>query len=289
VDGFRDYQARVEQLDLSYFLGLPDWLPRIGAWKVKKSAQRIHAVVDDIIDEHQSANSADVETPPIIAKLLDARTRGDGTMTVSAIRNESIVIFMAGHETTANTLSWAIYNLSQCSRSRRAIETELKAVLDGRTATYDDVKSLKFSRSIIEETLRLYPPVPILARRAKQDGSLGGKPIKKNTLLFVSPWLTHRNPKIWSQPDAFIPERFLAKNSSEIDKYTYFPFATGPRVCPGMVFGMTESIIVLATLVQNFDIRLQPGEKAQVTCRLTLRPGDKLRMAAYDRSVDGSK
>jgi cytochrome P450 len=220
----------------------------------------------------------------VIGGLLEARDDNGNPLSREAIRNEAAVIFMAGHETTANTLAWTWFLLSQSPRVAGKLQAEIDTVLGDRTPTFKDIASLPYAKAVIEETLRLYPPVPILAREATEDTSIGNKPIRKGSLVLVVPWLIHRNPVLWDLPDTFRPERFLER-SKKPNKYGYVPFSIGPRICPGLQFGMTESILSLVMLARHFDLRLKPGTDVQPVCRLTLRPGDTLPMNLQPRSV----
>ncbi|WP_350333525.1 cytochrome P450 [Coralliovum pocilloporae] len=282
VAGFKTYQERVDQVDLLSLLGAPDWMPRpyhgIG---IRNPLKRVHAEVDKIIEAHFKGEADDSDA--MIAQLFSARTEDGEPLSKRAIRNEAIVIFMAGHETTANTLSWAWLNVSQSPRVRKKLHEELKTVLGGRPPCFEDVARLRYTRFIIEETLRLYPPVPMLARRALEDGRLEEHSYKKGSILLISPWLLHRNPRIWSEPDAFIPERFDTTIAPKPHKYSYIPFAIGPRICPGLTFGLTEAILILAGLAQKFSLDLKPGHQPEAVSRLTLRAGDRLPMILTKR------
>jgi cytochrome P450 len=193
------------------------------------------------------------------------------------------VIFMAGHETTANTLAWAWYLLSNCRKSRTRLQKELDVVLGGRTPTFKDVAKLPYTKAVIEETLRLYPPVPILAREAMADTTISGKKIPKGSLVMVVPWLMHRSPALWYRPDLFNPSRFINPKAKKPNKYGYVPFSIGPRICAGLQFGMTEAILSLAILAQDFELRMKDGIDVQPVARLTLRPGENLPMTLHSR------
>jgi cytochrome P450 len=284
VEAFSDYQRHIDQTAFSSMLGLPDWLPRWHRPAIRRSVKRITAVMDDIIESYR--RRGETSEGAMIGHLLEARDPSTGEpLDTAAIRNEAAVIFMAGHETTANTLAWTWYLLSQAPEVAANLHAELDAVLGGRAPTLADVPRLAYTRAIIEETLRLYPPVPMLAREAVRDTELYGRPVKKNSLVIVVPWLLHRHKQFWDEPDAFMPERFLPGAERPTDKYAYVPFSIGPRVCPGMAFGLTESIICLATLAQDFTLRLRPGAVVDPVARLSLRPeGDGLPMTIHPRS-----
>ncbi|WP_417769279.1 cytochrome P450 [Stappia sp.] len=283
VESFSDYQRHIDQIDLLSLLGLPDWLPRLRGRAIRRSVARIDKVLDEVISRYQ-LKSRDGETS-VIGGLLDARDEDGRPLSREAIRNEAAVIFMAGHETTANTLAWAWFLLSQAPAARRALHAELDTVLGGRSPEFDDIARLPYTRAVIEETLRLYPPVPILAREALADETVGGMATPKGSIVMVVPWLLHRNPELWQRPDHFEPERFLGGARGGQSKFAYVPFAIGPRICAGLAFGMTESILSLALLAQAFDLKLEEGVDIQPVCRLTLRPGDRLPMRLVPRSL----
>lgn len=281
VQGFSDYQKHIDQIDILSLFGLPEWLPRFRGRAIKKPVQRIMSVLDQIIDSYQ-AQKEQGETS-VIGGLLEARDEHGEPLSRSAIISEAAVIFMAGHETTANTLAWAWFLLSNCTRTRTRLQAELDTVLAGRTPTFADVANLPFTKAVIEETLRLYPPVPILGREAMADTTIGKKPIAKGSLVMVVPWLMHRNPVLWSKPDVFDPNRFLDPKAKKPNKYGYVPFSIGPRICAGLQFGMTEAILSLAILAQKFELRLKDGTDVQPVARLTLRPGETLPMTLHKR------
>ncbi|WP_299813866.1 cytochrome P450 [uncultured Roseibium sp.] len=281
VQGFSEYQRHIDQIDLFSLFGLPEWLPRIRGRSVKKPVKRIMTVLDEIIDSYDAQKQKGEAS--VIGGLLEARDDEGNPLSRDAIRSEAAVIFMAGHETTANTLAWAWFLLSQCDRTREKLQNELDTVLAGRTPTFKDVANLPYTKAVVEETLRLYPPVPILAREAMADTTIGGKRFAKGSLVMVVPWLIHRSPKLWAKPDVFDPQRFLDPKAKKPNKYGYVPFSIGPRICAGLQFGMTEAILSLAILAQNFDLKLKEGTDVQPVARLTLRPGDHLPMTLHPR------
>jgi len=282
VAGFTDYQRTIGQIDLIAFLGLPDWVPRWHSPAVWFAQRRIHRVLDHIIARYK-ARAAAGETS-VIGQLLDARDDEGRPLSPEALRNEVAVLFMAGHETTANTLAWAWFLLSQCPEAEEKLHAELDAVLGGRPPTLRDIRNLPYTQAVIEETLRLYPPVPILPREALREETFRGERIPKGSLLFVVPWLLHRHRRLWDRPDHFVPERFLPGSREPVSKFAYVPFSIGPRVCAGQSFGLTEAILCLATLAQSFALRLKPGHDVQPVCRLTLRPDGGLPMTVVKRT-----
>ncbi|MGE5269323.1 MAG: cytochrome P450, partial [Thiohalocapsa sp.] len=284
VAAFSAYQRQVGQLDMSYLLGLPDWLPRFQAPAVHRAAKRIYGVLDGIIRECEARLKTGEQS--MIRMLLEARDPETGeALDRDGLRNEAAVVFMAGHETTANSLAWTWYLLSQAPAVEARLHAELAEVLGGRLPTLEDVPRLVYTRAVFEETIRLYPPVPLLGRQALREETIRGRTIPTGSLLIVIPWLLHRHRRLWKDPDHFIPERFLPENAGARQRYSYIPFSVGPRVCAGQAFGLTEAILCLATLAQHVRLRLAPEAAVAPVCRLTLRPGDSLPMLIEPRGA----
>ncbi len=265
VRAFTVYQAKVGQTAVAAMLRLPDWLCRLQAPGIRAEVGRIHAVLDGLI-----AAVLDGDEPCLVRAMAER-----GAMDRTALRNETATLFMAGHETTANTLAWCWYLLSQDSEAAGRVATEARDALRGRIAGHADVEKLPFTTAVIEEALRLYPPVPVLAREAVERAEIAGREVETGSLVLVIPWLLHRNPTLWDAPDEFRPERFLGPPPA---RYSYVPFSLGPRVCTGQQFGLTESIIGLASLAQDFSLALRQGHLVMPVSRLTLRPGEHLPM-----------
>ena len=282
VGAFSDYQSVVKQMALSNFLGLPDWMPNVNAkiGKARVAAKTIHEAVDAIIAKAEEGGHEGT----MVAEFIKANQAENGldTMTRKQIRNELIVFFLAGHETTANVLAWTWYLISQAPDVEQKLHQELDDVLDGRVPEYADIEKLKYTRAILDETMRLYPPVPILSRQALKEDKIRGKKIPAGSLMLVVPWLIQRHKKYWKDPDHFIPERFMPGAEKPI-KFTYIPFSAGPRVCLGKSFGITESVLAVAIIAQRFRLSLPAEVDVKHECRLTLRPKGKLPMTLHTR------
>lgn len=273
VAAFTEYQSLVGQTDLISLLGLPDSLPRFHSPRVRRSATRIKAIVDRLVS-HSSPEAS------WVARLIEGG-EAEG-LSPSALRNEVAVLFMAGHETSANTLAWVWFLLSQDPETEARLHAEVDA-LAGRPATYADLPNLRFTRAVIEETLRLFPPVPLQARHNRVRCELNGREVPANSIVMIVPWLLHRNPTLWDQPDSFLPDRFMPGGSGIPSRYAYVPFSIGPRVCTGMAFALTETVLCVATLAQHFRPRLAAGTNVMPSCRLSLRPGERLPMRLEPR------
>jgi len=274
VTAFSEYQALIGQMDLLSLLGLPDFLPRLQGHRIHRCAARIHDVVGGLM--HEILHGTRRGEASLIRALAEDRP-DNAPLTIDAVRNEASVLFMAGHETTANTLAWAWYLLSQDPDTEARLHAEVDA-LEGQPAGYADLPRLRFTRAVIEETLRLFPPVPIQARETRETRVIAGRTISAGAIVMLVPWLLHRHKLWWDQPDAFVPDRFMPGGTGIPSRYAYVPFSIGPRICTGAAFGLTEAVLCLATLAQEFRLRLRPEWPVMPVCRLTLRPGEQLPM-----------
>jgi len=291
VKGFSRYQRSIEQMDLASTLGVPalKWLENpLRKRQGQKAASEVQAVIDKIIARHHNDPERRSKNNNLLSLFLNtaggAAEKDGGACPFNdvAARNEAIVMFMAGHETTANTLAWAWYLLASCPHYRTELTNELDQVLGNRLPDLNDVGELPVTRAIIEETMRLYPPVPLLSREARGDDQISNTIVRKGDIILVIPWLLHRHNKHWEQPNAFRPERFYP-NAKRPDRFIYIPFSVGHRVCLGQRFGLTEAIICLAMLAQRFRLDLSPGQRVDISCRLTLRPEGGLPMTITPR------
>ncbi len=282
VGSFSAYQAGIEQFDLGAFFGLPAWFPRTPQWK---SAMRAAAAVHDIVDEVIRKRLGEEPDGATLLGLLlqNHESRVAGGLTLQQVRNEAVVIFMAGHETTANALAWTWYLLALHPEAEARLHAELARVLGARAPGHDDVPALKFTRAVIEEAMRLYPPVPILSRECLADDVIRGRPVPKGSTMMVVPWLLHRHALLWERPHEFVPERFTDAWPTRHAKFSYVPFSAGPRICLGAAFALNESVICLATLAQAFALRIPAGHEVGYECRLTLRPAHGLPMQLHPR------
>ena len=285
VDSFTDYQDRAGRKMLLSLIGLPDWIPLPGDAAARRSVAQILGVLDEIIASYRARQAGHEGEAALIGHLIAARCETTGEpLSPEVIRNEAAVIFMAGHETTASTIAWVWYLLSQAPEVAAKLHEELDRVLAGRAPGLADLPRLSYLRAVIDETLRLYPPIPFLAREAVKDDTVRRRRARAGSLIVAVPWLLHRHRQLWDDPDSFRPERFLPDAPRKPPRYGYIPFSAGPRVCPGLAFGITEAMLCVAILAQRFTLRMRPGARTEAVCRLTLRPGgDGLPMTVHGR------
>ncbi len=216
--------------------------------------------------------------------LLAQDEQGDGgSMTDTQVRDEALTLFMAGHETTANALTWTWYLLSQNPDVERRLNEELDSVLAGGSPTFDDLPQLTYTEMVFAESMRLYPPAWTLSRLAMQDHDIGGYSMPAGSLCLLSPYVMHRNAEFFPDPDRFDPERWTPEAKHARPKFSYFPFGGGPRICIGERFAWTEGILLLAAIGQRWRMRLDPGQRVDHLAQITLRTRYGMRMILETR------
>ncbi|MGB7045137.1 MAG: cytochrome P450, partial [Methylocella sp.] len=258
---------RVNLLDL---FGFPRWLPRRNSKRYRAAIRAFDALVARLIAGRR-ANGADRDD--LLAMLLAAHDpeTGEG-MSDKQLRDEILTIFAAGHETTANALSWTWYLLARHPEAEAKLHAELDRVLGGRAPGLADLAELKYTRMVVEEALRLYPPVHTIARTAVKEDWIGGVRIPPGAAVFISIYTTHGNPTLWPEPERFDPEHFTPVAAAKRHRFAYLPFGGGPRICIGNGFAMAEAQVILATIAQRYRLRLAAGHEVQPVGLVTLRP-----------------
>lgn len=238
--------------------------------QIRMAVQELDRVAQRMIAEHKKANPKRRED---LLDILFAQRDSHGLeLSNSEILDEVKVFFLAGHETAANTLAWALYLIASCPDVEKRLLAEIDRTLETRTPRLEDPAGLVYTRAVIEETLRLYPPLYMLPRESIADDWLGRRHVPPGTLVFVSPWFLHRNPRLWRDPDRFQPERFLPNAPRKSPRGAFIPFGAGPRKCPGASFAMTEITILLAMILRGFRLRPVAERPVEAYGRLTLRP-----------------
>jgi cytochrome P450 len=181
-------------------------------------------------------------------------------------------------------LTFTFFLLAQDTTAEAKLHAELDGVLGGRIPTTDDVPKLTYAEWVIKESMRLYPPAWTIGREALEDCQIGDYPIRKGTQLLMSQWVVHRDPRFWTEPNTFKPDRWGEEATKDLPRCAYFPFGDGPRICIGNSFAMMEAILLLATIAQRFRLELVPGQKLRLVPSVTMRPRDGIRMSPRDRA-----
>jgi cytochrome P450 len=214
----------------------------------------------------------------LISILLQVRDENGQGLTKEQVRDEVIGFFIAGHETVSSALSWTWYLLSKNPEAWRRMRAEIDEVLGGRTPTAADVPKLDYTNRVLLESMRLYPPIFVLMRCAKEDDEVGGYHVPAGSNIVLCPYVTHRHPDFWENPEGFDPDRFTSERTKGLHRMAYFPFSGGPRKCIGNSFAMMQMPIVLAMVTQRFRLNLMQGEEPVPEPAISLRPRDPLLM-----------
>lgn len=257
---------------------IPTWLPTPGNRRLRQNIRRLDDVVYDIIRERGPGE----DRGDLLSLLLLTRDEHGVGMSRRQVRDEVMTLLLAGHETTALALTWAFMLLDRHPEARRGLETELGEVLGERAAAPEDVPALPYTQAVVNETLRLYPPAYITGREAVRDTTIGGVPIPRRHIILISMYSTHRDPRFFTEPDAFRPERWLDGLEKGLPRGTFIPFGMGSRKCVGAAFAMMETTLLLATIARRWRFELLSDE-IPTHPSITLRPA--VAMPAVMRSV----
>ncbi|UFN50338.1 cytochrome P450 [Roseomonas sp. OT10] len=276
---FATYQARVNVIDLPHLLGLPGPLAGRQGVAARAAAATIRRRIGALLG---------MAVPPdgLLAGMREARGE-DGTPLLDAagLLDEVAMLLLAGSETAANALAWTLYLLAADPAAAARVREEAMAVLGAAEPQAARLPQLTEARAVLQEAMRLYPPVAVLARQAARADVIRRWPLRAGDTLLCIPWLLHRHEEIWEQPHAFRPERFRPENAKRIPRFAYLPFGVGPRVCAGAAFGLAEMTTLLAMLIRRFDLAPGPGAPPLPRFRLTLRPEGGMRLRLQPRPV----
>jgi cytochrome P450 len=280
-------QALTDVMNLFDVLLLPfseylDKLPLPQTRRFHKARERLDATIYRMIEERRRSRQdrGDLLSMLLIAQDEEGNT---GRMTDEQVRDEALTIFLAGHETTSNALTWTWYLLSQHADVEAKLHEEIDAVLGSRLPTTDDVPRLRYTEMVLAESMRLYPPAWALGRLAINDYEVGGYRLPARSLILLSQYVAHRDPRYFPDPTRFDPERWTPEARESRPQYSYFPFGGGPRRCIGEGFAWMEGILLIATLAQHWRLRLVPDHPVKLNPVITLRPKHGMRMSVVRR------
>jgi cytochrome P450 len=266
IEQYISQTAKVSILDI---LGAPPWVPRPSRLIAGSAMRETKRMADLAIDRRRSEGAKPV--PDLLDLLMAGEDKQTGRkMTTAELRDNLLTFIVAGHETTALTLSWALYLCAFDPAVQAEARAEAQEVLGDRAATAEDVARLPLTRRIVDEALRLYPPAAFLSRTAMADDRLCGREVRRGDTVILPIYALHRHRLLWSDPDAFIPSRFADPKS--VDRFAFLPFGDGPRICIGANFAIQEAVIILSTLLARFRFTPIPGRDPKPVMILTLRP-----------------
>jgi cytochrome P450 len=262
---------------------IPETWPTPKNKRALRERNFLDSLVYRIIEERRSQANSNHRND-LLSLLMSAMDEDGTQMSPRQLRDETMTLFLAGHETTAQALAWTWYLLSQNSAAEARLHEELRTVLNGRSPEPGDLRNLPYLDALLHEVLRLYPPAYVTARTSIEPSQIGGYDFPAGSTMLMSQWVMHHDPRFYDEPQAFRPERWLDGLADRLTAGAYFPFGDGPRRCIGQNFAMLEAAIVIGTLAQRFQFRLVPGHPVDPEPLVTLRPRHGIRMTLHART-----
>lgn len=287
-DAFNRFQELAYAQGVWSIAGLPA-VVLLGYWRAGRYARVIRGLLEAAVDARltQIAGGGQAPQHDILASLLNAVDPETGKrFSRRELVDQIAVLFLAGHETSASALAWALYLIAARPDIQERMHAEAVAVFGERQPQFADIKRLRLARDVFRETLRLYPPVSFVSRDATRTETMRDKTVPAGSIIFVSPWLIHRHEKLWDRADAFDPDRYAKRETKESLRCAYLPFSAGPRVCLGAAFAMQEGVLILAHVARRFRFDLVPDHTPEPIARLTLRSANGIRLRVARRSDD---
>jgi cytochrome P450 len=265
------------------FISLPQCAPTPANLRYRRALADLHGVIHGAIDERKRSGRRGDDLLSMLLEARDERT-GEG-MDNKQLRDETLTLLFAGHETTTVALSWTWWLLGTHPEAERRLHEELDVVLADRLPAFEDLPDLPYTRMVFQEAMRLYPPAWVISRRPLKDDEIAGYRIPAGTTVLISPYVTHRNPRYWDDPEVFDPERFLIQRSADRPEFAYLPFGGGPRKCIGDHFAMTEGVLILATIAQRYRLLPVPEHPVEPQPLLTLKPKRGILVSLQKRGI----
>ncbi|MFO7664390.1 MAG: cytochrome P450 [Chloroflexota bacterium] len=265
----------------------PEWLPTSTNRRRRKAAAVLYETIDSLIAERRATviDGQVADTGDLLSMLLISSDDTGDAMSDAEVRDQLVTLFVAGHETTSNALTWTWYLLSQHPAEETKLYQEVDRVLGGRPPTLADLPTLPFTLRVIKEAMRLYPPAWVLNNRwAAEDTMLGDYPIRHGELIWLSPYVNHRRPQFFPDPERFHPDRWTPEFEKALPKFAYMPFGGGPRVCIGNSFALMEAQLIVATMAQRAHLRLAPGQVIEPNPQVTLSNKGGMQMIVESRT-----
>lgn len=257
-------------------INLPLWVPTPANTEFKNKRKVLDTLIYKLISDRRKTGH---QKGDLLDMLMESRYEDTGeAMPDNLLRDELMTIFLAGHETTAAALTWTFYLIAKHPEVYKKLKKEVKEVVGDGELTFQHLQQLKYTKACFNESMRLYPPVWVIGRRATEDNMMGDYLIKKDTTVLISPYIVHRHPDYWKNPEVFDPERWETEEVKKIDKFAYFPFAAGPRMCIGNNFALLEADIILTKVIQHFDFNYVGESEPVMEPTLTLRVKDGMPM-----------
>jgi len=260
---------------------IPERIPTPANLRFRRAVQSLDGIIYRIVEERRASGERNGDLLSMLLEVRDEET-GEG-MSNRQLRDEVMTIFLAGHETTANALSWTWYLLAEHPEAEARLLEELSEVLSGRAPTVGDLPRLRYTDMVVKESMRLYPPAWAFGRETVGDCEIGGYHVPAGTQLIMSQWVTHRDPRYYERAEEFRPERWADGSTEMLPPYAYFPFGGGPRLCIGRSFARMEAVLLLTTIARKFRLRLAQDRPVKPQPSITLRPKTSMRVVLTRR------
>ncbi len=282
-----DLMADFQEVIQSWRRLFPEWVPFAARRRSLRNGKELDRVVMDLVRKRRASGALGDD---LLSRLLAARDESDPTrgMDDQQLRDELITLFLAGHETTANALSWTLLLLAEHPHVDAKVRAEVEAKIGGRAATLEDMSALPYTDAVLKESMRIYPPAHIIGREATREIKLGSWTIPANASVLISPWALHHDRRFFDDPEAFRPERWLDGSTANLPRHVYLPFGGGPRICVGNHFAIMEAVLTLASVVQRVRFERVDREAVDVQPAITLRPKHGIALRAKVRAVADS-
>lgn len=283
---FRDHQRTQPVVNLGALLPLPRWFPRLHSRKTKLTARKIRGLITQLTSERAESIRQGTAPDDLATKIMTTPDPLTGQrFDTEEMVDQVAIFFLAGHETSASALAWALYLLALYPEWQDRVAAEAMAEIDPETIYFSTVSRLTVSRDVFRETLRLYPPVPMMVREAARNEIFRGRNVQKGSQIVLSPWHLHRHERLWDRPDAFDPDRFNTPEGKACMREAYIPFSAGQRVCTGSGFAMIEGVLLLSMLVRAYRFDLVTERPAMPVAHLTVRGQDGIWLRLTPRSA----
>lgn len=283
---FREHQRSRPLVNAGSLLPLPRWMPRLHGRKTRATAARIRSAIRSLVDRRAAEIAAGTAPDDLATRLMTMPDPQTGTLFSPEDMVDQVgIFFLAGHETSASALAWALWLLGNYPDWQDKVATEARDVIDPENIYFSTVANLKITRAVFNETMRLYPPVPMLLREAAKDERFRNRTVPKGSQVVISQWHLHRHEDIWRNPHGFDPARWGTEEGRDCARRAFFPFSAGLRVCPGSAFAMTEGVLALAMILRHYRVETVPGRDPVPVAQLTLRGRDGiwLRLTPRDK------
>ena len=286
-EAFRAHQLSRPLVNTGTLLPLPRWIPRLRSRRTKATAQEIRRLIRSIVDRRVDEISAGTAPDDLATRIMTTPDPEDGTTFTPAEMADQVGIFMlAGHETSAAALAWALYLMALNLDWQDHLAAEAQTVIDPEKIYFSTASKLRISRGVFREAMRLYPPVPMYLRETAKAETFRGRAVPKGAQIVISPWHLHRHERLWDRPDEFDPTRWDTKEGRESSRKAYIPFSLGARVCPGSAFAMTEGTLILAMILRHYRVALVPRREPVPAAQLTVRGRDGIWLSLSPRRTE---